>query len=64
MAYKLYYAADSAAMGMRLILEEIGMPYELIQSTTDKHVPRPAEQVRINPNGWLPVLVWDEGAMY
>ena len=64
MAYKLYYAADSAAMGMRLILEEIGMPYELIQSTTDKHVPRPAEQVWINPNGWLPVLVWDEGAMY
>jgi|TARA_B110000090_G_scaffold85359_1_gene97007 glutathione S-transferase len=64
MAYKLYYAADSAAMGMRLILEEIGMPYELIQSTTDQHVPRPAEQVRINPNGWLPVLVWDEGAMY
>ena len=64
MAYKLYYAADSAAMGMRLILEEIGMPYELIQSTTDKHVPRPTEQVRINPNGWLPVLVWDEGAMY
>ena len=64
MAYKLYYAADSAAMGIRLILEEIGMPYELIQSTTDKHVPRPTEQVRINPNGWLPVLVWDEGAMY
>ena len=51
MAYKLYYATDSAAMGMRLILEEIGMPYALIQSTADQHVPRPAEQVRINPNG-------------
>ena len=64
MTYKLYYAPDSASMGIRLILEELGMPYELIQSTTDKNVQRPSEQVLINPNGWLPVLVWDEGAMY
>ena len=64
MTYKLYYAAESASMGIRLILEELGMPYELIQSTTDKDVQRPPEQVLINPNGWLPVLVWDEGAMY
>ena len=61
MTYKLYYAAESASMGIRLILEELGMPYELIQSTTDKDVQRPPEQVLINPNGWLPVLVWDEG---
>jgi|TARA_B110000503_G_scaffold60729_1_gene96362 glutathione S-transferase len=64
MSYKLYHATGSASMGIHLILEEIGTPYELIQSTTDKHLPRPTEQVRINPNGWLPVLVWDEGAMY
>ena len=64
MTYKLYYAPESASMGIRLILEELGMPYELIQSTTDKNVQRPSEQVLINPNGWLPVLVWDEGAMY
>ena len=25
---------------------------------------RPVEQLRINPNGWLPVLLWDRGAMY
>ena len=36
MTYKLYYAPDSASMGMRLILEELGVAYELIQSTTDK----------------------------
>ena len=42
MTYKLYYAAESASMGIRLVLEELGMPYELIQSTTDKNVQRPS----------------------
>lgn len=62
--YKLFYALKSASMGIRVLLEEIGAPYELIESTTDRTVPRPAEQVAINPNGWVPVLVWEEGAMY
>ncbi len=43
MAYKLYYALGSAAMGVRVILEEIGAPYELIQTTIDMDKP-----VRIN----------------
>lgn len=62
--YKLYYALGSAAMGVRVLLEEIGAPYELIQTTIDMDKPRPPDQLAINPNGWVPVLVWDEGAMY
>lgn len=62
--YKLFYAPGSAAMGTRVMLEEIGAPYELIQSTIAMDEPRPPEQLAINPNGWVPVLVWDEGAMY
>ena len=62
--YKLFYALRSASMGVRVMLEEIGVPYELIQSTTDRTIPRPAEQMAINPNGWVPVLAWDGGAMY
>ena len=64
MTYKLYYDDGSAAMGVRVILEEIGAPYELIPSTIDRSLPRSAEQMAINPNGWLPVLTWDDGAMY
>ncbi len=64
MTYKLYYALDSASMGVRVILEEIGAPYKLIQSTIDRSIPRSPEQMAINPNGWLPVLTWDDGAMY
>ena len=58
--YKLFYAPDSAAMGTRVILEELGVAYELIDSTIDRDKPSPPEQLEINPNGWIPVLVWDD----
>ena len=64
MTYKLYYDSISAADVVWVILEEIGAPYELIQSTKDRSIPRSPEQMAINPNGWLPVLIWDDGAMY
>jgi glutathione S-transferase len=64
MTYKLYYDLGSAAMGIRVILEEIGAPYEIVQSTKDRSKPRPPEQMTANPNGWLPVLFWDEHSMY
>ena len=62
--YKLFYALRSASMGVRVMLEEIGASYELIKSTTDRTVQRSPEQLAINPNGWVPVLVWDGGSMY
>ena len=51
-------------MGTRVILEEIGAPYELIQTTIAMDEPRPPEQLALNPNGWVPVLIWDDKAMY
>ena len=51
-------------MGTRVMLEEISVPYELIQTTVDMDKPRRTEQLAINPNGWIPVLVWNEGTMY
>jgi len=62
LAYKLFYALGSAAMGARVMLEEIGAPYELIQTTIAMDEPRPPEQLALNPNGWVPVLVWGENA--
>lgn len=62
--YKLYYALGSAAMGVRVLLEEIGEPYELIQTTIAMDKPRPPEQLALNPNGWIPVLIRDNSAMY
>ncbi len=62
--YQLFYALRSASMGVRVMLEELDVPYELIESTTDRSKPRPPEQMAVNPNGWVPVLLWDGGAMY
>jgi len=62
--YQLYYALKSASMGVRVMLEEIGAAHELLPTVVDADTPRPPEQLAINPNGWVPVLVWDGGAMY
>ena len=62
--YKLFYAPKSASMGVRVLLEEIGAPYELIHMSIDMDKPRPPEQLAVNPNGWVPVLLWEGGAMY
>ncbi|MEM9099816.1 MAG: glutathione S-transferase family protein, partial [Pseudomonadota bacterium] len=62
MTYQLYYAPGSASMGVRVLLEEIGAPYELLETTIDMDKPRPEEHMRLNPNGWVPVLIWPEGA--
>ena len=62
--YQLYYALKSASMGVRVMLEEIGAPYELIDTSVEMDQPRPPEQLAINPNGWVPVLTWEGGAMY
>lgn len=62
--YKLFYALKSASMGVRVLLEEIGTPYELIETSVKMDEPRPPEQLAVNPNGWVPVLLWEDGAMY
>jgi glutathione S-transferase len=64
MSYKLYYAEPSAAMGTRAILEEIGAPYELIWTDISQNSTREPDLLTLNPNGWIPVLVWEEGAIY
>ena len=62
--YKLYYAPRSAAVGVRALLETIGAPYELSEVDIYSDEPRDPEFLRINPNGWVPALVYEGGAMY
>ena len=64
MNYKLFYASGSAAEGVRVMLEELGVPYELIKSTIDRSKQRPLEQLKINPNGWVPVLMYEDTGIY
>jgi glutathione S-transferase len=64
MSYKLYYAPASASLGVRVILEEIGADYELLPTNIEMNKPRPQSHLALNPNGWVPVLIWGENAMY
>jgi len=64
MNYQLYYADQSAAMGVRVILEEIGLDYELIMTEISPNSPRGSELLRFNPNGWIPVLLTGNLSMY
>jgi len=62
--YKLFYADGSAAMSTRAVLEEIGAAYDLIQTDISHDKPRAPELLKLNPNGWVPVLVYDGGTMH
>lgn len=62
--YRLFYADGSAAQSTRVMLEEIGAPYELIPTEIGRGKPRDPELLKHNPNGWVPVLLYDDGAMH
>ena len=62
--YKIYSAPRSAALGVRAMLEIIGAPYEVSEVDISAEGPRDPELLRINPNGWVPALVFDDRAMY
>ena len=64
MTYRLYYADDSAAMGVRVVLEEIRAAYELIPTSISMDSPRDPEVLALNPNGWIPILLWEKGVIY
>jgi glutathione S-transferase len=64
MKYKLFYTSESGAQGVRVILEEFGVPYELNKSTIDRGRQRPPEQLKVNPNGWVPVLMYQDTGIY
>jgi glutathione S-transferase len=64
MSYRLYYSDRTAAMGVRVLLEEIEAPYELIWTDISPGSNREPELLSLNPNGWIPVLIWEKGAIY
>jgi glutathione S-transferase len=63
--YKLYSAENSYSMTAQVILEELGLEYELISVAI--HIPmedKNKEWLSYNPNGRVPTLVSADGALY
>ena len=64
MTCRLYYSEPSAAMEVCAILEEIGAPYELVWTNISSPTWRDPALLAANPNGWIPVLAWENSSIY
>ncbi len=62
--YKLYYGPGTAAFAPHMMLEEIGADFELAKVDVSKATPRDPDFLKLNPNGWVPVLVHDDLVMH
>ena len=60
---KFYYGPGSCAVGIHILLEEIGRPYELKTISLKDGEQQKSEYTRINPKGKVPALERDDGAI-
>jgi glutathione S-transferase len=60
--YRLYWSPGSASMAPHVLLEELGMTYEL--SRIELSAPRDAAYLKMNPWGRVPTLVTGGQAIY
>jgi glutathione S-transferase len=61
---QLYYYPGNASLTPHMLLEEIGVPFELklVDRTNSAH--KSPEYLRLNPNGLIPVLVDGDVVLY
>lgn len=55
----LYYAPDNASLIVRLLLEELGLPYETVLVDRSVNAQKSTEYRRLNPAGQIPVCIID-----
>lgn len=60
---KLYYAPGTSAVGIRVLLEEIGKPYELVTLNLRAGEQYQPSFISINPKSKVPTLVRDDGSV-
>ena len=62
--YRLYAHKNSYAMTTHLMLEELGVDYDITWFNVHKPEEFPPEFLQLNPNARVPVLVTPHGAVY
>ncbi len=58
---KLFYSPGACSMGIHLLLEEIGKPYETQKVSTAEGEQTRAPYIDLNPKGKVPALMRDDG---
>ena len=62
--YVLHHSPDTAALIVRLVLEELGQPYQLAPVVKDASGAVSPEYLRLNPRGLIPVLETPVGPVF
>lgn len=60
---KLYYAPGACSIGIHVLLEEIGKPYDLHKLNLQEQEQYAPEFTRINPKSKVPTLARDDGSV-
>ena len=59
---KLYYSPGASSLATHIVLKESGLSFEAIAAPTNTHkLPDGTDYYRINPLGYVPYLVLDDG---
>ena len=61
---RLHYAPSTASMAPHLVLEELGLPFELVKIDREGGELDSAAYRKLNPNGLIPVLVDADLVLY
>ncbi len=61
---QLHYFPSNASMAPHLLLEEMGLPFELKRVDRDQGEHRSPAYLKLNPNGLIPVLVDGDLVLY
>ncbi|MFA3916054.1 glutathione S-transferase family protein [Ruegeria hyattellae] len=61
---RLHYAPDNASLVIRLVLEEMGLPYETVLVDRSMREQERATYRALNPNGLIPVLETSQGPIF
>ncbi len=64
MKYRLHYAPDNASLIIRMVLEQMGQPYETVLVDRRAHAHKSPDYMALNPNGFIPVLETPDGPMF
>lgn len=62
--YKLHYAPDNASLIVRLVLEEMSVPYSCVLVDRSKNEQRNPAFLALNPQGLIPVLETPHGPVF